>query len=97
MYILHLRARAKSPRHARQLCRYYRTVVTLGMVATGGFLEAVCCYDVDDPCVINVLEHWGSLPALRWWERSPVRQQFIQQSERCLDPPIERHLLKELA
>ncbi|MGH7862398.1 MAG: hypothetical protein ACREOS_09195 [Candidatus Dormibacteraceae bacterium] len=85
MYIALTVGRAKSRSDLEHLCQFYRTTVMQAMIANGGFQEAKCAAALDDPRALLIDEHWGSLPALEWWQTSEVHQQFLKQITAWLD------------
>jgi len=97
MYIAQSVGRGKSRADLEHFCQFYRTTVMQAMIANGGLQEGKCAAAVDDPCSLLIDEHWGSLPALEWWQASDLRQQFTRQLMEWLDGPLVSKVYEEVS
>lgn len=96
MYIAQTVGKGKSRADLEHLCQFYRTTVIQAMIVNGGFQEGKCATAVDDPCSLLIDEHWGSLPALEWWQASELRQQIVQRFADWLVGPLVTTVYEEV-
>lgn len=97
MYLAQYIIQAKSPEDAIRLCQFARTVMQLDLAVTSGFQSGECWTATDDPCLIQLEQHWGNLAALEWWQASPKRQRLVQQAQIWMAAPFQTRLFKEVA
>lgn len=77
MYLLILRASARSRQDAEEVCRLFRH--TLQLLREPGYSRAVCSVCTQNDRLVLIEEEWGSMAAVQSWLSSPSRQQLIQQ------------------
>ncbi len=97
MCIVQATGRGKSREDIEHLCQFYRTTIIQAMITNGGFQEGRCATAVDDPCALLIDEHWGSLPALEWWQASEAHQHFLRQIEDWLEGPLTCKIYEEVS
>lgn len=97
MYIAQTVGRGKSRSDLEHFCQFYRTTIMQAMIVNGGFQEGKCATAVDDPCALLIDEHWGSLPALEWWQTSDVHQHLLQRIKVWLDGPLVTKVYDEVS
>ena len=78
MIVLTLKARARSPEAARQICRIFSQSLTLHQEP--GWLRGSCMMNVNDPAEVLILQEWGTRAALEAWRNSTSRGVVHDQS-----------------
>lgn len=77
MYLVILRASARSRQDAEEICRLFRH--TLQLLREPGYARAVCSVCTQNDRLVLIEEEWGSMAAVQSWLGSPSRQKLIQQ------------------
>lgn len=93
MYIVYCLVRVKQPESADLICRTVRQ--TLHLLQQPGHVGSTCAVKLDDPHVILIEEHWGSLGALRSWLNSPERARLLGQIEHLIESPPKVSIFEE--
>lgn len=76
MFTFHLHARVKSPEAVPEICRLFHH--NLQLIQEPGWRGGGCMVDVDDACNLLIYENWGTLAALKAWEKSDARKNAYQ-------------------
>lgn len=88
MIVSILKARARSPEAAKQICRVFTQALALHQEP--GWLRGYCMTNVNDPAEVFMLEEWGTQTALEAWRKSPSSSHLRDQSA----PYIETELIE---
>lgn len=85
-----LKARAKTPKDAREVCRLFYQ--SLGLHQEPGWLRGSCMTGVDDRRQVFIHEYWSGLPAWQAWQNSPADRFLRERAAPFLDTPWESNL-----
>ncbi len=95
MFLVILKACAKSRQDAEEVCRLVRH--TLQLLREPGYARAICSVCTRDDRSVFIEEEWGSMAAVQSWLSSPARQRLIDQIRPLLEGPIDCAVYEEQA
>lgn len=90
MIVSVLKAQAKSPEAAQQVCRLFYQ--SLELHYEPGWLRGSCMTDIKDRRDVFIHEHWSNLAAWEAWQNSPADRFLREEAAPFLDTPWETSL-----